>query len=378
MLDIRIDNLRKEFDGGKVVAVRDLTMTFPAGTTTCLLGPSGCGKTTLMRIIAGLESATHGDVYFGDECVTNYATRKRNIGMVFQYPVVYRGINVRENIELPLKEEKLSKAERNQRVEEVVSLLEMEDAIDRDISSLDNGTRQKVAVARAVARQPRIILFDEPITNVDINAKLQLKRALKELFTRLNQTIIYVTHDQTEAMTLADHIALMKDGAIMQYAPPRELYNNPDDVFGAWFLGNPGMNFFEGLFSAANASGNNPNTHQLPIFADPVTLSGEEADGDITLGIRPEDVKLSQTPTPAAVKGQLQNRSIVAGGQYLLGINIGGEKLKAKVAPDVGRNIGNNSDGELWVELPMDRIRLFGKDGHQLDATIGRVSSEEV
>ena len=366
MLDIRVDNLRKEFDGGKVVAVRDLSMTFPAGTTTCLLGPSGCGKTTLMRIIAGLESASSGDVYFGDERVTNYSTRKRNIGMVFQYPVVYRGINVRENIELPLKEEKLSKAERAQRVDEVVTLLEMEDAIDRDISSLDNGTRQKVAVARAVARQPRIILFDEPITNVDINAKLQLKRALKELFTRLNQTIIYVTHDQTEAMTLADRIALMKDGEIVQYAPPRELYNNPDDVFGAWFLGNPGMNFFEQLFASANGS----NAHQLPIFAKPVTLSGADANGDITIGIRPEHVKLSQTQTATTVKGQLQSKSIVAGGQYLLGINIGDQTLKAKVAPDVGRNL----DGELWVELPIDRMRLFGKDGHQPDAKLAVVS----
>ncbi|MEZ4680118.1 MAG: ABC transporter ATP-binding protein [Caldilineaceae bacterium] len=252
MLDIRLDTLRKEFGsdrskGGKVVAVNDLTMTFPAGTTTCLLGPSGCGKTTLMRMIAGLEAPSSGDIYFGDERITHLSTRQRNIGMVFQYPVVYRGISVRENIELPLREEKLAKAERDRRVEEVVELLEMQESVDRDISQLDNGTRQKVAVARAVARQPRIILFDEPITNVDINAKLQLKRALKELFTRLNQTIIYVTHDQTEAMTLADRIALMQDGRIIQYAPPREIYNQPDDVFGGWFMGNPGMNFLKGF-----------------------------------------------------------------------------------------------------------------------------------
>lgn len=366
MLDIRVDNLRKEFDGGKVVAVNDLNITFPAGTTTCLLGPSGCGKTTLMRIIAGLESATSGDVYFGDERVTYYSTRRRNIGMVFQYPVVYRGINVRENIELPLKEERLSKAERSQRVEEVATLLEMEDALDQDISKLDNGTRQKVAVARAVARQPRIILFDEPITNVDINAKLQLKRALKELFTRLNQTIIYVTHDQTEAMTLADKIALMRDGEIVQYDSPRELYNNPDDVFGGWFLGNPGMNFFEGLLAGSSGEG----VH-VPIFAKPVNLSGLNGDAaSLTLGIRPEHVRISAEQTATSVQAKVLNKSIIVGGQYLLSLQVGDEssgvRCKAKATSHIGRGLGK----DIWVEFPIEQIRLFGKDGHQPDAAL--------
>ncbi|MEZ4709902.1 MAG: ABC transporter ATP-binding protein [Caldilineaceae bacterium] len=362
MLDIRVDNLRKEFDGGNVVAVRDLNITFPAGTTTCLLGPSGCGKTTLMRIIAGLETATSGDVYFGDERVTDYPTRRRNIGMVFQYPVVYRGISVRDNIELPLKEEKLSKAERARRIDEVVTLLEMEESLHKDLSALDNGTRQKVAVARAVARQPRIILFDEPITNVDINAKLQLKRALKELFTRLNQTIIYVTHDQTEAMTLADKIALMRDGEIVQYASPRELYTNPDDVFGGWFLGNPGMNFFEGLFAGQNADG-----ATIPIFAKPAQISGLSGDASgLTLGIRPEHVQVVEAQTPNAVQAQMLNKSIVVGGQYLLTLQVGDLRCKAKVAPEVGRR----ASGDVWVEFPIERIRLFGKDGHQPEATL--------
>jgi len=281
MLDIRLENLRKEFNK-EVVAVRDLDMTFAGGTTTCLLGPSGCGKTTLMRIIAGLETSTHGDVYFGDECVTNLSTRQRNIGMVFQYPVVYRGISTRENIELPLKQERLTADERRKRVDEVVELLALGDSVNKDMTELDNGTRQKVAVARAVARQPRIILFDEPITNVDISAKLQLKRALKELITRLNQTIIYVTHDQTEAMTLADKIALMKDGSIVQYATPRELYNSPDDVFGGWFLGNPGMNFFENLLQP-----NGNDQFHVPLFPMPVQLAGSISNAtELTLGIR--------------------------------------------------------------------------------------------
>ncbi len=363
MLDIRVDNLRKEFNDGEVVAVRDLTMTFPAGTTTCLLGPSGCGKTTLMRIIAGLEEPTAGDVYFGDERVTNYSTAKRNIGMVFQYPVVYRGSTVRRNIELPLIAEKLPRSEREARVNEVAELLEMTDALDRDVDSLDNGTRQKVSVARAVARFPKIILFDEPITNVDINAKLQLKRALKELVTRLNQTIIYVTHDQTEAMTLADKIALMKDGEIVQYDDPRALYNHPNDVFGGWFLGNPGMNFVEYQFERQDVNG----AASTPFFAHPVKLHGAaRGDGQLTLGIRPEHVILSDAEQPGSVPGQVQNRAIVTGGQYLVTVAVGDQIIKAKVPSAVGRAL----QSDVWVKLPLDRVTLFGADGHQPDVVL--------
>jgi ABC-type sugar transport system ATPase subunit len=364
VLDIRTDNLRKQF--GTVVAVDDLTITFPAGTTTCLLGPSGCGKTTLMRMIAGLETPTHGDIYFGDERVTRLSTRARNIGMVFQYPVVYRGSDVRANIELPLRAEKLSKAERTRRVEEVLDLLEMRHAADADIAALDNGTRQKVAVARAVARQPKIILFDEPLTNVDISSKLQLKRALKELVTRLNQTIIYVTHDQTEAMTLADQIALMKDGRIVQYATPRELYDRPNDVFGGWFLGNPGMNFVEKFARSIGGDG----TVNSPLFAAPVRLSGRSGD-QLTLGIRPEHVRVYPTVHPDAVPARVVSRAIVVGGQYLVTLQIGDATLKAKVASETGRALGEDA----WVQLPLKRITLFGADGHKPDIALQAINS---
>lgn len=359
MLDIRTDNLRKQF--GDVVAVDDLTITFPAGATTCLLGPSGCGKTTLMRMIAGLETPTHGDIYFGDQRVTRLSTRARNIGMVFQYPVVYRGSDVRANIELPLRAEKLSKAERDRRVDEVLDLLEMRHAADADLDALDNGTRQKVAVARAVARQPKIILFDEPITNVDISSKLQLKRALKELVTRLNQTIIYVTHDQTEAMTLADQIALMKDGRIVQYATPRELYDRPNDVFGGWFLGNPGMNFVENFARTIDRDG----VVNSLLFATPVRLSGRSS-APLTLGIRPEHVRVHAAAHPEAVPARVVNRAIVVGGQYLVTLQIGDAVLKAKVASHTGYALGE----EAWVQLPLERITLFGADGHKPDIAL--------
>lgn len=343
-------------------------MTFPAGTTTCLLGPSGCGKTTLMRMIAGLERPTHGDIYFGDQRVTKLSTRARNIGMVFQYPVVYRGSNVRENIELPLRAEKLSKAERSRRVEEVIDLLEMHGAVDADIDTLDNGTRQKVAVARAVARQPKIILFDEPITNVDISSKLQLKRALKELVTRLNQTIIYVTHDQTEAMTLADQIALMKDGRIVQYATPRELYDRPNDVFGGWFLGNPGMNFVENFAQSIS----NDGVIRSPLFAQAVQLTG--GGEQLTLGIRPEHVRVYTEAHPEAIPARITNRAIVVGGQYLTTLQVGDVTLKAKVSPETGRSLGE----QAWVHLPLERITLFGIDGHKPGIALRWVANQPI
>ena len=363
MSEIRVDNLRKEF-GKSVVAVRDLTMTFPEGTTTCLLGPSGCGKTTLMRMIAGLETPTRGDVSIGGRRITNLPTRKRNIGMVFQYPVVYRGSTVRQNIELPLMAERLSAAERAKRVDEVVDLLEMRHAVEMDVDELDNGTRQKVSVARAVARHPSVLLFDEPLTNVDISSRLQLKRSLKELITRLRQTIIYVTHDQTEAMTLADKIALMQDGAIVQYAAPHELYNQPNDVFGGWFLGNPGMNFVENLFESVDAAGE----ARSALFARPVRLrraarpdDPASHDGALTLGIRPEHVRVGLAQSPGSVRGTLLNKSIVTGGQYLLLMDVAGHTLKAKVPADVGPALS----GEVWVELPLDRVTLFDQAGHK-------------
>ncbi|MCJ7780866.1 MAG: ABC transporter ATP-binding protein, partial [Acidimicrobiia bacterium] len=278
MADIRLEGLHKEFDDGEVVAVRDLNLTFKDGTTTCLLGPSGCGKTTLMRIIAGLEQPTRGRVYFGDRDVTDVKTRNRDLGMVFQYPVVYQGATVRENIALPLRGEDLAESEKKERVDELITLIGLEDVADRDVTGLDSGNRQKVAVARAVSRHAPIILFDEPITNVDPDLKLQVKRTLRELFTRLNQTIIYVTHDQTEAMTLADEIALMNDGAIDQMAPPRELYNDSASLFSGWFLGNPGMDFV-------------PVADNQEVA---LAIAGRSLPDNVTtLGFRPEFVRLT-------------------------------------------------------------------------------------
>jgi ABC-type sugar transport system ATPase subunit len=372
MAEIRVQHLTKTF--GSLRALDDVTFTFPNGQVTCLLGPSGCGKTTLMRIVAGLEQQTEGEVFFGDRNVSRLSPSKRDIGMVFQYPVVYRGINVYRNIELPLQSMKLSKQERKQRVDSAIELMGLGPNADQDVSKLDNGTRQKVSVAREVARQPEIILFDEPITNVDANSKLQLKRSLKELTRSLSQTIVYVTHDQTEAMTLADQIALMQDGRIVQCAPPRDLYNRPDDRFGGWFLGNPGMVFFDARLSQESGAG----FLRSELFPGPIAVKGDRlVDANVTIGIRPENIHVSTQPVPGSVAVELRRKSIQIGGQYLVALGVPGTDttLKAKVAPSVGERLP--SSGPVHVELPLDRVTVFDEGGNRIAAALYAVPVPE-
>lgn len=360
MSEIRLVKLRKDFKG--ITAVEDVTITFRSSAVTCLLGPSGCGKTTMMRMIAGLERPTSGDVFFDDERVTDLVTRKRKIGMVFQYPVVYSGISARENIELPLRHEGLSAAERSKRVDEVAEILRMRDALDTSVSRLDTATRQKVAVAREIARQPRFILFDEPITNVDVETKIQIRRALKVLTRQRKQTIIYVTHDQTDAMTLADDIVLMNAGRIVQCDAPRALYDRPADVFGGWFLGNPGMNFFEHEVTASSGTAHIPS----PLFPRPVRATGLGPDQRVLLGIRPEHIEVKAERTPRAVQARILRKTIGIGGQYLLAAQIDGKVLKVKVPPAAGARVG----GEAWLECPLTWVRVFGMDGRRRDVEL--------
>ncbi len=342
MADIRLENLRKEFDDGAVVAVRDLSLTFRDGTTTCLLGPSGCGKTTLMRIIAGLDAPTSGSVFFGDQDVTEMKTRDRDLGMVFQYPVVYSGATVRQNIALPLRGEDLSQEEKDDRVEELISLIGLDDYADWEASRLNSATRQMVAVARAVSRQAPIILFDEPITNVDPDLKLQVKRTLRELFSRLNQTIIYVTHDQTEAMTLADEIALMNDGRIDQMAPPRELYNESASRFSGWFLGNPGMDFIP-------VDDNRELAQAI--------VGGPLSDDVATIGFRPEFVKLDDPDGSSGVLATVKHSAIATGGQLLVSLQCGEVAVKAKLPWDSRLDVSPGTTVR-W-SVPGERLNMF-------------------
>jgi ABC-type sugar transport system ATPase subunit len=363
MVDIRLDKIRKEFED--VIAVNDLDYVFGSNEVTCLLGPSGCGKTTLLRMIAGLLPQTSGDVYFGDLCVNTLKPRDRNIGMVFQYPVVFSGINVKQNIELPLIRAKLSESEIKKRTDEVVELLDLKANLDSMISELDNGTRQKVAVARAVARHPQIILFDEPITNIDATSKLEFMRAFKVMTENLKQTIIYVTHDQTEAMTLADKIALMKDGNIIQYDDPRSIYCEPESTFGGWFLGNPGMNFFSNQ-RVEKIEETNSYRYVVQNSVLNYRFSCEDIYETVTIGIRPEDIQISTTNKPGYKKVSVIRKTITIGGQLLVHVLVGNREIKVKFFKNDDQNVGDF----IFINIPNEKILLFDTSGKRLHVKI--------
>ena len=371
MFEVQLHHVRKSF--GKFDAIRDLTLTFPAGTTTCLLGPSGCGKTTIIRMVAGLESPTSGEIRFNGKVVNDLPPRRRDLAMVFQYPVVYRGLSVYENIELPLREQKLAPQERRERVEEAIALLGLEKNLRDRPERFDNGVRQRVAFARAVARRSSLLLFDEPITNVDHESRLQLKQDLKKLTGTLRQTILYVTHDQNEAMTLADQIVLLKDGEVIQQGTPRELYGRPAQTFGGWFLGSPGMNFLEHAVLAPDTG--KPGRCQVPsdLFSFPVAWEGGHAadtagTGKLVLGIRPELVRVHPQPVAHAVPGRVRRKFRGVLGQFLVSIQLAGHELKAKVGPQLGPRLGE----QVWVECLPEDVAVFTTGGERLEGQLVR------
>lgn len=354
MAEIIIDHVTKRF--GALAAVDDIDMTFADGEVACLLGPSGCGKTTLMRMLAGLEQPTTGRILFGGQDVTRLRPAKRNVGMVFQYPVMYPTLNVSENLHLPMKYDRsLSVAERQRRVDEVLDVLDMRPMARSFIEDLDIGSRQKVAIGRAVARQSQIVLFDEPTTNMGVNDKLALIQAFKKVTRRLRQTIVYVTHDQTEAMTLADKIALMKSGKILQYDDPHVLYSQPTTAFGGWFMGNPGMNFIPAVRGAGGISS--------AILAAPMPLPPGLPQGEITVGIRPERITMQQNAGPGSVPAILLDQAIGIAGRYLTTARVGDVRIKVntKGAPPVA--IG----GTVHLHVPQDRVILY-VDGNRVAA----------
>ncbi|MHA6644040.1 ABC transporter ATP-binding protein [Mesorhizobium sp. A623] len=347
MADIVIEHVTKRF--ASFTAVSDVDMSFADGEVACLLGPSGCGKTTLMRMLAGLETPTSGRILFGGRDVTELPPRKRNVGMVFQYPVMYPTLSVRENIALPMVYDKqVSAAERERRVNEVLDVLDIRPLAGAFIESLSLGNRQKVAVGRAVARHSEIVLFDEPTTNVEVNAKLHLIRAFKLVAQRLKQTIVYVTHDQTEAMTLADRIALMQAGRILQYDRPQVLYNEPTSEFGGWFLGNPGMNFVAATFADGQISS--------PILATPLPAPAGMKQGEkIAVGIRPEQVRMMGKPQAGSVPAVLVEQAIGIAGRYLTKVRIGDTVLKVNTESRPPAPLG----GTVHLIAPKERLMLF-------------------
>lgn len=241
MASLTIENVKKQF--GSVKVLKRISLDIAHGEFLVLVGPSGCGKSTLLNLIAGLETISSGLIKIGDRDVTHIAPKDRDIAMVFQSYALYPSMNVRKNISFGLETRKVPKEKINAQVEKVAAMLQIEDLLDRKPAQLSGGQRQRVAMGRALARDPSIFLFDEPLSNLDAKLRVEMRTEIKLLHQKIGTTIVYVTHDQIEAMTLADRIAIMKAGVIEQFGTPRDIYENPSNMFVAGFIGSPSMNF---------------------------------------------------------------------------------------------------------------------------------------
>jgi multiple sugar transport system ATP-binding protein len=278
MAEIRFEHVTKAY--GEVLAVDDVSLEIPDGEFLVLVGPSGCGKSTLLRMIAGLEEVTSGGIAIGDRDVTWLAPKDRDIAMVFQTYALYPHMTVRQNLGYGLKARKTPKNEIARRVDEVAELLGLDELLDRRPSQLSGGQRQRVAMGRAIAREPRAFLLDEPLSNLDAKLRVGMRASLTQLHRRLGVTTVYVTHDQVEAMTLGQRVAVMRKGRIVQVDTPHVLYTEPRDLFVAGFIGSPAMNLVE-----ATVEGGNVRFGQ---FSLPLPPDRGLPEGPIVLGIRPE------------------------------------------------------------------------------------------
>lgn len=327
MVRVKLENLSKYF--GKVKAVDELNLEIKDKEFVALLGPSGCGKTTTLLMIAGIYKPTKGYIYFDEEIVNDLPPKDRNIGMVFQSYALYPHMSVYDNIAFPLKLKKVSRREIDKKVKEVAKLLNIGELLNRKPAQLSGGQQQRVALARALAKEPQLFLMDEPLSNLDAKLRIVMRAELKRMQKELGITTIYVTHDQVEAMTMADRIAVLNMGRLQQYGPPDELYFKPRNLFVAGFIGSPPMNFLEGsLIEKGNLYEIDLGTIKVPL---PESLSKvlkeRNAKGEVIFGIRPDDIKLGE--------GEYEAEVYVIeplGRDYIVHLNLDNMKIRA-IAP---------------------------------------------
>jgi len=302
MARVNVDNLRKEFDvpGGIEVAVDGVTFTAEQSDFVTIVGPSGCGKTTLLRCIAGLESPTDGSIHFDDREVTHVIQQRRDVSMVFQDIAIYSHMTAAENIVYPLKIKKVDEAVRQERLDEAAEMLQIADYLDKHPPELSGGQQQRVALARSLVQQPNVFLFDEPTSNLDAKLKVEIRKEIQKVAQRADQTMIYVTHDQEEAMTMSDKIVVMNDGEIMQTGPPDEVYQRPSNVFVGTFIGTPMMNILD-----AEKSGEVLDVEGVGSVGLGGAAPDSISDGPITVGFRPETVDLTE-PGSSGLTAEVQ------------------------------------------------------------------------
>ena len=364
MAQVLLKELTKKFD--EVVAVDTVNLEISDREFVVLVGPSGCGKTTTLRMVAGLEEITKGDIYIGDRMVNNLASKDRNIAMVFQSYALYPHMKVFDNMAFGLKMRKVPKDEREKLVNDAADILGIQDLLDRKPKQLSGGQRQRVALGRAIVRKPDVFLFDEPLSNLDAKLRVQMRTELIKLHNRLQSTSIYVTHDQVEAMTMGDRIVVMNNGWIQQVGSPLELYNQPANLFVAGFIGSPAMNFIPATVSEENATVYIQTSGFKISLPDAMGAKAKASNAkDFIFGVRPEDITKKGTGEATATMSESVPAHVnvieTLGKETYLDITTGDENITAIVSP----NIPVKMDEDIDLEINMDKVHLFKKDDGQ-------------
>jgi multiple sugar transport system ATP-binding protein len=348
MGELRGEGIRKVFPGG-VRALDGVSFVVRSGHVLTLLGPSGCGKSTLLRIIAGLDRATEGRLTRDGVPFDDVPPGKRDVGFVFQNYALYPHLTVARNLSLALEVRGLSRAEVQKRVKETAGLLGIEGLLDRRPADLSGGQQQRVALGRALVRRPRLYLMDEPLSNLDAVLRESMRGELKSLFRRLEATVVYVTHDQAEALSLSDEVLVLRDGRALQCAPPLDLYARPADLFTATFVGSPRMTIWRGRRTDGMLA--------LRGLSVPVPAGLGTSGRDLCLGIRPEDVEVQEAPLSGGLGGVVELAEAM-GDRTLLTIRVGEEALRVLAAARAWPE-------KLWLRLPPEKLHWFDAESER-------------
>ena len=368
MASLRLNNIMKRYSNG-LVAVSDFNLDIEDKEFIIFVGPSGCGKSTTLRMIAGLEEISEGELYIGDRLMNDVAPKDRDIAMLFQNYALYPHMTVYDNMAFGLKLRKTPKAEIERRVNEAARILAIENLLDRRPKALSGGQRQRVAMGRAIVREPQVFLMDEPLSNLDAKLRVQMRTEITKLHYRLQTTFVYVTHDQTEAMTLGTRIVVMKDGVIQQVDSPVNLYNKPNNLFVAGFIGSPQMNMLE---ATVKKSGNDVF---LSVGEYDIKLTEPKAkaveDGGyvgkaVYMGIRPEDLHDEDAFISAAGPGALVDADVevteLLGAEVYLYLTLAGQPVTARVNP---RSTAKVND-RIRMACDLNKIHVFDKETEQV------------
>ncbi len=354
---IELIDVSKDYNG--VHAVRNVDLNISEGEFVVLLGPSGCGKSTLLKLIAGLEDLSSGEIYIGGRLANYLKPGDRDVAMVFQNYALYPHMTVRKNLAFPLRRRGQPKNYVAERVEFASNLLHLEQQLDRYPDELSGGQRQRVALGRAIVREPFVFLMDEPLSNLDALLRVQMRTELLGLHRRVGRTTVYVTHDQIEAMTMADWIVIMRDGLVQQVGRPDDVYNSPVNTYVATFVGARSMNIFEGTLVTANGERRFDGPFSLPL---PPGAANGQADGPVTLGVRPEDISLCPEGTPGEVHGIAEVGERI-GAQVYLNVRIE-DGTQLVLSTDASNKI---PEGErVTMQIAQSKLCFFDAEGWRI------------